>query len=82
VGRVAGRVRSGPVVGRTPPIEQAHTEIAHLDEPPPPTFADPGGVRRKRLRRLGYAVALLLLLLLVSFWLSQFSMDLPGHHLG
>ncbi|MEU4421562.1 hypothetical protein AB0F81_13120 [Actinoplanes sp. NPDC024001] len=78
VGRVAGRVRSGPVIGRVSPIEQARTDIAPLDELPPPVFADPNGLRRRRLRRLAYAFVLLLVLLLASFWMSQLGMDLPG----
>lgn len=71
VGRVAGRVRVGPVAGRVPPIGQARTDVARVPEPPPPVFADPAGVRRRRLRRLLYTVVGLLFLLLLAFWLSQ-----------
>lgn len=73
-----GRVPVGPVVARVRPIEQARTDVAHFDELPPPVFADPSGVRRVRLRRLSYAVGLLLLLLLLAFWLSQLGGDTPA----
>ncbi|MDY7090183.1 MAG: hypothetical protein SYR96_34470 [Actinomycetota bacterium] len=73
VGRVTGRVHLGPAVGRVPPIERAHTEITHLDEPPKPVFADTSGIRHRRLNWVSYAVAALLLTLLLAFWISQLS---------
>lgn len=73
VGRVAGRVRLGPAVGRVPPIERAHTEIAHLDELPKPVFADTSGRRHRRLRRASFVVGALLLIMLIAFWISQLS---------
>ena len=74
MGRVAGRVRVGRVAGRVLPIEQAGTQVTRLDDPPPPVFADPSGVRRRRLRRLSYATGVLLFLLLLAFWMSQLEM--------
>jgi hypothetical protein len=73
VGRVTGRVRLGPVVGRVPPIEQAHTEVTHFDELPKPVFSDTSGLRRQRLRAGSLAVGALLLILLLAFWISQLS---------
>ncbi|MBG0561508.1 hypothetical protein [Actinoplanes aureus] len=78
VGRVVGRVRVGRVVGRVPPNEQAQTDVAHFDEIPPPVFADDSRVRRRRLRRLSYAVVLLAVALLVAFWLSQIIGGMPS----
>ncbi|KUL23522.1 hypothetical protein ADL15_45970 [Actinoplanes awajinensis subsp. mycoplanecinus] len=78
MGRVAGRVHAGPVIGRVPPLERARTDVAPLDGMPPPVFADPSGVRRRRLRRLSYAVAVLLVVLAVGFWLSQLLGGAPG----
>ncbi|MBM2616355.1 hypothetical protein JIG36_12385 [Actinoplanes sp. LDG1-06] len=54
-----------------PPIEQAHTEIAHFEELPKPVFADTSGIRHRRLRRVTYAVGALLLTVLIAFWISQ-----------
>ena len=73
VGRVTGRVRLGPVVGRVPPIERAHTEIAQFDELPKPVFADASGLRHRRLRRVSFVVGALLLVVLIAFWISQLS---------
>lgn len=73
-----GRVRIGRVVGQVRPNEQAHTDVAHFDELPAPVFADDSRVRRRRLRRLSYAVVVLLLALLLAFWLSQLSGDEPA----
>ncbi|WP_127508083.1 hypothetical protein [Actinoplanes solisilvae] len=73
VGRVTGRVRLGPVIGRVPPIERAHTEIAHFHELPKPVFSDTSGVRRRRLRAGALTVGALLLILLLAFWISQLS---------
>jgi hypothetical protein len=78
VGRVAGRVRVGRVVGRVQPLEQAQTNIARFDEPPMPVFADLSGVRRRRLRRISYAIVGLIVVLLLAFWLSQLSGDTPS----
>jgi hypothetical protein len=77
VGRVAGRARTGPVVGRARPNELAHTEVTHIEPPPPPVFADPRGVRRRWLRWLSVAVVILLVLALLGFWLSQLSGGTP-----
>lgn len=78
MGRVAGRVRVGRVVGRVRPIEQARTDVAHFDEPPTPIFADPSGARRRRLRLFSYAVVSVAVVLLLAFWLSQLSGDAPS----
>ncbi|GIF01778.1 hypothetical protein [Paractinoplanes rishiriensis] len=71
MGRVVGRVRVGPVIGQVKPIERAKTEVTHLDDQHPAVFADPGGTRRRRLRKLAYVVGALLFALLLAFWLSQ-----------
>ncbi|GAA4607234.1 type VI protein secretion system component VasF [Actinoplanes octamycinicus] len=68
---MAGRVRVRPVAGRVRPIERALTELARLDEPPPPVFADPGGRRRRRLRLWSSTAGMLVLVLVLAFWLSQ-----------
>jgi hypothetical protein len=47
--------------------------VARFDEPPAPVFADRSGIRRRRLRRLAYAVVTLVVVLLLAFWLSQLS---------
>jgi hypothetical protein len=73
VGRVVGRVRLTRVIGRVPPNEQAQTDVTHFEELPPPVFADDSRVRRRRVRRLSYAIVLLLLALVVAFWVIQIS---------
>ena len=49
-----------------------------MDEPTPPVFADPSGVRRRRMRRVSYIVVTVLVVLLVAFWLSQLSVNTPA----
>jgi hypothetical protein len=38
-----------------------------------PVFVDPGGGRRRRVRRVAFAVGVLLVLILAAVWLSQLS---------
>ncbi|MEU4689908.1 hypothetical protein [Actinoplanes sp. NPDC023714] len=78
MGRVAGRVHTGRVAARVPPLENARTDIAPLGELPPPVFADPGGTRHRRLRRLSYTVAITLFVLLLAFWFSQLGDGILG----
>jgi hypothetical protein len=66
-----GRVRLGPVIGQVRPIERAETEVTHRDDRQPAVFADPGGARRRWLRRVAYGVGVLLFAVLLAFWISQ-----------
>lgn len=72
VRRTVGRARVGQAIGRAPSAQRARTQLLRLgDETPEAVFVDSSGARRRRLRRLSYALGALLLLLLLGFWLSQ-----------
>jgi hypothetical protein len=74
----AGQARVGRAVGRARVREQASvpdrapTNVLRIDrEIAPPVFVDPSGARRRWLRRAGYAVGTLALLIVLAVWLSQ-----------
>jgi hypothetical protein len=67
----AGRARVGQAVGKSPPVERAKTAVIKPPSEDQPVFVDASGVRRRRLRRLAYAIGAVLLLALLLLWLSQ-----------
>ena len=77
VGRVAvrrqvGRARVGQAVGRALTPERAPTDVIRPgEEQPAPVFVDTSGRRRRRWRSTTYVVGALLLLALLTLWLSQ-----------
>ena len=73
--KAVGRAKVGRSVGKVPPVDRAHTDVVRMEDLPQPVFVDPSGARRRRLRRLSYAIGFLLLLALAGFWLSQFGGD-------
>jgi hypothetical protein len=71
--RPTGRARLGRAVGKAPLPERAATAVIRDGrQEPRPVFVDPSGVRRRRIRRTVYALGVLLLLVLLALWLSQF----------
>jgi len=67
-----GRARVGRSVGKARLPERAVTTVLPPAVPEaPPVFVDPSGVRRRRVRLAAYAVAVLLVAVLVAVWLSQ-----------
>jgi hypothetical protein len=73
VGRPSkGRARVGRAVGKAPLPENAKTELFAVGEQgPAPVFVDPTGGRRRWLRRTAYAIGVLLILALVTIWVTQ-----------
>ncbi|WP_250002597.1 hypothetical protein [Actinoplanes sp. M2I2] len=62
----------GRAVGKAPLPENARTQMFTVGEPaPPPVFVDPTGGRRRWLRRTAYAIGILLVLALITIWVSQ-----------
>ncbi|MGI5240565.1 hypothetical protein [Dactylosporangium sp. CA-139066] len=71
--RPMGRARIDRAVGKAPLPERAATAVIRNGrQEPRPVFVDPSGARRRRVRRAAYAVGVLLLLVLLALWLSQF----------
>src|SRR5262245_31049951 len=66
-----GRARVGQARGRAKTPDQQHTEVFGLGDEPKPVFVDSTGRRRRRLRHVTYGIGGLLLLALVTLWLSQ-----------
>ena len=67
-----GRARVGRSVGKARLPERAVTTVLPPAVPEaPPVFVDASGVRRRRVRLAAYAVAVLLVAVLVAVWLSQ-----------
>ena len=67
-----GRARVGHSVGKAQLPEQAKTEMFAVGEPgPAPVFVDPTGGRRRWLRRTTYALGILLILALITIWMTQ-----------
>jgi hypothetical protein len=67
-----GRARVGRAVGVSATPDRAVTSLVKVaGGPGPPVFVDESGLRRRRLRRLTYAVGLAALLALVLLWVSQ-----------
>jgi hypothetical protein len=72
VPRTAGKARVGHAIGRAATPERAPTDVLRLDsDQARPVFVDPSGVRRRLLRRIGYALGTALLLIVLVLWLSQ-----------
>jgi type VI protein secretion system component VasK len=64
----------GRSVGKAQLPEHAATSVIRDDAPSvPPVFVDPSGARRRRVRRAAYAAGVLLVLVLVVVWATQFS---------
>jgi hypothetical protein len=66
-----GKAAVGRAVGvaRTP--DRAPTDMLEINPADPPVFVDASGRRRRKLRRLAYAIGAALLLALAVLWLSQ-----------
>ncbi|MGK5681893.1 hypothetical protein [Actinoplanes sp. URMC 104] len=73
VGRTPqGRARVGRAVGKAPLPENARTDVIRVDAAAPqPVFVDPTGGRRRWLRRTAYAIGILLILALITIWVTQ-----------
>jgi hypothetical protein len=72
VPRAVGQAPVGIAVGQAAPLDRAATSVLKIgSELPPPVFVDPSGTRRRRLRRITYALGALVLIVLVALWLSQ-----------
>jgi hypothetical protein len=71
--RPVGRARVGRAIGKARTPDRAPTDVIKLGPATPrPVFVDPSGARRRRLRRLAYAVGAAVLLALLALWLTQF----------
>lgn len=69
-----GRARVGSAVGKAQMPQRAVTAVFLRDSSAAlPVFVDPGGGRRRRVRRVAFVVGLLLVLILTAVWLSQLS---------
>jgi hypothetical protein len=67
-----GRARVGRAVGKAPLPENAKTEMFAVGAAgPPPVFVDPTGGRRRWLRRTAYAMGIVLVLALITIWVTQ-----------
>jgi hypothetical protein len=67
-----GRARVGQAVGKAVLPENAATDVFHDDAPTvPPVFVDPSGARRKWLRLTGYAIGVLVVVVLAAVWITQ-----------
>ena len=70
--RHVGRARVGRAVGVSATPDRAATSLVKVpDKAGPPVFVDESGRRRRRLRRLTYAVGIAALLALILLWVSQ-----------
>lgn len=67
-----GRARVGRSVGKAPLPEHAKTQMFAVGAAgPAPVFVDPTGGRRRWVRRTAYAVGVLLVLALLTIWVTQ-----------
>jgi hypothetical protein len=69
-----GQARVGRAVGKARMPQRAVTAVFLRDSSAAlPVFGDPGGGRRRRVRRVAFVVGLVLVLFLTAVWLSQLS---------
>lgn len=72
VRRHVGRAAVRRIVAAAPVPQAIRTHVLKVgDEPRPPVFVDSSGRRKRRLRRLAYALCVAALLLVAVLWLSQ-----------